>query len=138
MKKKSIPERIAELVRFEDLTSEQIAVHFTLNNDPKKNLALVRSYINRAKDDYNLIEVVRKKGRINYYGNLEEKLELVKELELVNVNQEIRISFYAQKYLKELYTLTELTKENSEIMKKIERFFGFLEIREKNQFEVIV
>ncbi len=133
---KSIPEKIADLVEYEVLNSEQIADLIQLKEDPEENKKHVRAYINRALN-YDLITFVRKKGRLNYYSKPVDNATRI-EMELKILNDEQEISFYAQKYLKEIYDLTDLTEENSETMKKVKKFLEFLKRREENRFEVVV
>ena len=136
MKKKSIPEKIAEIVKDDILNSEQIAKRIKLKEDPVENKKHVRTYINRALN-YDLIKIVRKEGRLNYYSAEIDSIT-IHEMELKRLIDEQKICFYAQKYLKEIYALTELTEENSEIMKTIEKFLKFLEKRKEWQFETKV
>ena len=134
---KSIPEKIADLLEYEDLNSEQIAEHIKLKEDPEENKKHIRTYINRALN-YDLITVVRKKGRLNYYSKVENGYVEIHEIELKALNDDQKMGFYAEKYLRELRDLTELTEENSETMKKVKKFLDFSKRREEERFEVVV
>lgn len=145
MRKKSIPKQIADLVKDKDLNSEEIADIIKLKEDPEENRKHVRTYINRAMKE-ELITIVRKEGRLNYYGELVDDSVRIHEMELKRLHEESDISFYTQKYLRELYALMEdsdkcriynekLTEKDNELMKDIKKLFKDLKRRKELRFE---